>query len=126
MLALFNRHLAQPLLAWKAGSPHLRHLRTLEQTQYDLPDVIRARQLDAVREVVRHAWLTVPYYRARWKAAGLRAEAIRSLDDLRQLPILSKADVRTHPDELRSEAYRGAAVISKTTSGSTGVPPTIV
>jgi phenylacetate-coenzyme A ligase PaaK-like adenylate-forming protein len=126
MLALFNRRLAQPLLAWKAGSPHLRHLRTLEQTQYDPPDVIRARQLDAVREVVRHAWLTVPYYRARWKAAGLRPEAIRSLDDLRQFPILSKADVRDHADELRSDAYRGAAVISKTTSGSTGVPLTIL
>src|SRR5262245_59495707 len=116
MLALFNRHLAQPLLAWKAGSPHLRYLRTLEQTQYDVPHGILARHLDAAREVVRHSWLTVPYYRARWKAAGLRPDAIRSLDDLRQFPIVSKADVRLHADDLRSDAYRGATVVSKSTS----------
>src|SRR4051794_3423984 len=29
MLASFNRHLVGPLAAWKAGSPHLKHLRAL-------------------------------------------------------------------------------------------------
>lgn len=125
MLALFNRHFAQPFLAWKSGSPHLRHLRTLDRTQYDTPDVIRDRQLHAVRELLHHAWLSVPYYRARWKQLGLRPGAVRSLDYLRQFPVLSKAEIRAHADQLRSEAYRDRPVIAKTTSGSTGVPLTI-
>jgi phenylacetate-CoA ligase len=126
MLSLANRHLLQPLSGWKAKSPHLKHLRTLERTQYDPPEVIRERQLAAVRGLVRHAAETVPFYRDRWANLGLGPDAIRTLDDLRRFPVLSKADLRTHASRLRSSAYDQRAVISKTTSGSTGVPLTVV
>jgi phenylacetate-CoA ligase len=126
MLAVVNRHLIQPLAAWKAGSPHLNHLRTLERTQFDPPDIVRHRQLAAVRAFVRHAWETVPFYRDRWAAAGLHPDSVRTLDDLQQFPVLTKADIRAHSDQLRSDAFRGRPVTSKTTSGSTGVPLTIV
>jgi phenylacetate-CoA ligase len=125
MLAFVNRHLVQPLAAWKNASPHLKHLRTLDRTQFDPPDVIRDRQLAAVRAIVRHAWDTVPFYRDRWAAAGVHPDAIRSLDDLNQFPVLSKFDIRANADRLRSNSYRGP-VTKKTTSGSTGVPLTIV
>jgi phenylacetate-CoA ligase len=124
MFAVVNRHLIRPLSAWKAGSPHLKYLRTLERTQFDPPDVVRERQLAAVRATIRHAWETVPYYRDQWTAVGLRPDAVRSLDDLRQFPVLTKADIRAAGDRLRSNAYRGP-VTTKTTSGSTGVPLTV-
>ena len=125
MLDLLNRHLAQPLLAWKAGSPHLQHLRVLEQSQYDSSDTIQDRQVRAVRAIVRHAWRTVPYYRDRWRRLGLHPDAVRTLDDLRQFPALTKADIRQNGASLRSENYRGRFVFTKTTSGSTGVPLTV-
>jgi len=125
MLASLNRHLVQPLAAARAGSPHLKHLRALHRTQFDPPDVIRDRQLAAVRTMVRHAWDTVPFYRDRWAAAGLHPDAVRTLDDLIQFPVLTKADIRAHADRLRSNACSGP-VTKKTTSGSTGVPLTIV
>jgi phenylacetate-coenzyme A ligase PaaK-like adenylate-forming protein len=125
MLSLANRHLIQPLAAWKAKSPHLKHLRTLERSQYDPPEVIRARQLAAVRTIVRHARETVPFYRARWADLGLDLDAIRSLDDVKLFPVLSKADLRANPGQLRSSAYRDRLLASKTTSGSTGVPLTV-
>jgi phenylacetate-CoA ligase len=124
MLSAVNRHLVRPLSAWKIGSPHLRYLRTLERTQFDAPDVVRERQLTAVRQIVRHAWETVPFYRDRWAAAGLHPDAVRSLDDLRQFPVLTKNDIRAAGDRLRSDACRGP-MTRKTTSGSTGVPLTI-
>lgn len=124
MLSLVNRHLVRPLSAWKIGSPHLKYLRTLERTQFDGPEVVRERQLTAVRQIVRHAWETVPFYRDRWAAAGLHPDAIGSLDDVSQFPILTKADIRAAADRLRSNALRGP-VTTKTTSGSTGVPLTI-
>jgi phenylacetate-CoA ligase len=125
MLSFVNRHLVQPLAAWKAGSPHLKHLRALERSQFDPPDAVRDRQLAAVRAIVRHAWDTVPFYRERWAAAGLHPDAVRSLDDLGRFPVLTKADIRAHGDRLRSDAFRGRPVTLKTTSGSTGVPLTI-
>lgn len=125
MLASLNRLFVQPLAAQKAGSSHLKHLRTLERTQFDAPDVIRERQFAAIRTMVRHAWDTVPFYRERWKAAGIHPDALRTLDDLRQFPMLTKIDIRNHGDQLRSDAFRGRPVTTKTTSGSTGVPLTI-
>lgn len=124
MLTFFNRLLAQPAVGWRAGSPHLRHLRTVERTQFDPPEVVRGRQLDAVREIVGHAWQTVPFYRDRWSKHGLHPDAVRTLDDLATFPVLTKADLRAHGPRLRSEAYLGPTVV-KTTSGSTGVSVTV-
>ena len=74
MLDTLNRHLMHPLMAWREGKGHLRHLRTLERTQFDPPEVVRARQLAALKVQLKHAHDTVPYYRAAWERAG-RASA---------------------------------------------------
>ena len=125
MLSFVNRHLVQPLAAWKAGSFHLKHLRALERSQFDPPDVVRDRQLAAVRDVVRHAWDTVPYYRERWAAAGA-APGRRAL--ARRPAPVPGPDQGRHPGPRRpapSAAFRDRPVTLKTTSGSTGVPLTI-
>jgi phenylacetate-CoA ligase len=63
MLDFLNRHVLQPLAARKAGSNHLRYLRHLRQTQFDPPAVVAARQLGKLKQALRHAYETVPYYR---------------------------------------------------------------
>ncbi len=37
MLDFLNRNVMHPLMAWRAGSKHLDHLRVLRKTQYDPP-----------------------------------------------------------------------------------------
>jgi len=125
MLSALNRYLAQPLWARRDSSPHLRYLKLLERRQFDAPERVEERQSAAVREIVRHAWETVPYYRERWASLGLHPEALRSSADLRAFPILTKSNIREHGDRLRSDLYRNSKVARKTTSGSTGVPLTI-
>ena len=125
MLDTLNRHLMHPLMAWRAGSAHLRHLRTLRRTQFDSPEVIRARQLVALKAQLQHAWDTVPYYRAAWTRAGVHPSDVRKLPDLEAFPIVTKADIRRHNRALVSGAYDIAKCRVKTTSGSTGVPLTI-
>lgn len=122
MLDTLNRHLMHPLMAWREGKSHLAHLRTLERTQFDPPDVIRTRQLAAVKAQLQHAWDTVPYYRAAWTKAGVHPSDVRELSDLDAFPILTKADIRRHNRALVSSAYDVAKCRVKTTSGSTGVP----
>jgi phenylacetate-CoA ligase len=125
MLDFLNRHLVQPLYAAKAGSRHLQYLRTLRRTQFDPPEVVRARQLAALQAILRHAFDTVPFYRAAWTAAGVHPSDVASLDDLRHFPIVTKSDLRTRAVEFHSEAYRDRPYVTKRTSGSTGVPLTI-
>ena len=122
MLDTLNRHVVLPLIARKRGSRHFEFLRYLERTQFDPPEVVRARQLGMLKATLRHAWETVPYYRQTWAAAGVRPDAVRTLADLAAFPVVTKTDVRTRADDFVSTAYDAAELRVKTTSGSTGVP----
>ena len=125
MLTALNRHLVQPLAARKAGSQHLRYLKYLERTQFDAPEVIRLRQLARLKQTLRHAYETVPFYRRAWDEAGVHPTDVRSLDDLRSFPVLTKADIRAHEFDLLSTAFDVRTLLVKRTSGSTGVPLTV-
>ena len=61
---------------------------------------IRAMQADRLRGYLRDVVLPYsPYYRERFQSLRLRAEDIRSLDDLRKLPFTSKADLLPTPEK---------------------------
>lgn len=125
MLDFLNRHLMHPLMALKDRSRHLEYLRYLRQTQFDPQDVIRARQLAALKVTLRHAYETVPYYRAAWRKAGVHPSDVNSLADLEAFPVLTKDDIRRHERDLISSAFDASKLRVKRTSGSTGVPLTI-
>lgn len=125
MLDFVNRQITLPLIARKRGSQHLQFLEYLERTQFDPPELVRARQLGMVKAMLHHAWKTVPFYQQAWAAAGLHPDAVRSLEDLRSFPVVTKTDIRTQPEQLLSTAYAREKLRVKTTSGSTGVPLTI-
>lgn len=78
-------------------------------------------QLRRLRAVLRDAETHVPLYRARWAAAGVRAADVRSLEDLRRLPIVEKDDVRDRfPDGCLREGTRLERCRIQQTSGSSG------
>jgi phenylacetate-CoA ligase len=122
MLDFLNRHLMHPLMAKRGHSRHLEYLRYLKQAQFDPPDVIRARQLAALKVQLQHAFDTVPYYRKAWTEAGVHPHDVRSLADLEAFPVVTKADIRKHERDLISVLYDPAKLRLKRTSGSTGVP----
>jgi phenylacetate-CoA ligase len=125
LVEILNRHLLHPLAAAKNRSRHLAHLRHLRLTQFDPPEVIRGRQLARLKETLRHAFESVPYYQRVWAAAGVRPNDVRTLDDLKHFPVLTKADVRANETDLLSTRFDPATLLVKRTSGSTGVPLTI-
>lgn len=57
-------------------------------------EIVEARQLARVREVVGIALARSPFYRERYRAVGLSSsDEIRTLQDLRRLPLISKRDL---------------------------------
>jgi phenylacetate-CoA ligase len=88
--------------------------RPLEQWQ-----ALRDRRL---RETVRYAAETVPYYQDLFKQEGLDPAEIRTVADLAKLPLLDKSLVRQQPDLFVSNAVKGQPTLSVRTSGSTGTP----
>ncbi len=122
MLDFLNRNVMHPLMARRGRSRHLEYLRDLEQTQFDPPEVIRARQLAALKTTLKHAYETVPFYWAAWQKAGVHPSDVQTLADLEAFPILTKNDIRRHEHALISNAYDASKLRLKRTSGSTGVP----
>ena len=103
------------------GRPTLDLLRHLELTQYRSLEEIEALQLGALRRLLRHSYDHVPFYRDRLRAAGLAPEDVRSLSDLRALPILDRAEVRS-AGKTRASTAAPLPSIVKMTSGSSGEP----
>ena len=94
-------------------------------------DALRALQERRFRAVLERAW-QVPFYRRRWREAGLEPGDVRDLEDLEKLPPFSKGDlmrsIEEHPpfgDYHGLDLAAGEAretVVLHTTSGTTGTP----
>jgi phenylacetate-CoA ligase len=83
--------------------------------------VIRQRQWQALRSLLDHAFESVPFYRDCFQSLGLRPVDLSSWDDFAALPVLTKADIREHKEELVSSRYARQSLFSKKTSGSVGI-----
>ncbi len=76
-----------------------------------------------LREIVCHAYESVTYYRDLFDKAGVRPDDIRTLADLRGLPITTKADLQAAPAEaLLARNLDPSTFVQELTSGSTGRP----
>lgn len=80
-------------------------------------------QLQKLQRLVQHAFVHVPYYREVMNDRGVRPEDVKTLEDLRLLPLLSKDDVRRHLHfGLFADNHRKRDMHRISTSGSTGEP----
>jgi phenylacetate-CoA ligase len=119
--ARFIRHVLAPAWAWWEWSDYLTRQPELQRSQYDPPEVVEAKQWNRLRQLLQHAYDTVPFYRRRLDAIGLHPRAVQSIEDYRQLPVLTKQDIRDNADALLSANYAKSRFLHrKKTSGSTG------
>lgn len=86
-------------------------------------DELNILQVKRLQALAAHAYARVPFYRQRFDAAGIQPIAIRSLDDLQRLPVLTKADLRAHADDhMIAAGQRREHLRRNATGGSTGTP----
>ena len=81
---------------------------------------IVAIQNKKLKEQVKHVWDNVPYYRKKMEEAGVTPDDVQTIDDLKKLPFLSKADLReAYPYGLVGVPLKDCVRI-QSTSGTTG------
>jgi len=95
--------------------------RWLERSQWWIRDQILDFQWTELQKLLAHAFATVPYLTSKYRSAGVRLEDVRSWDDFRRLPPLTRDEINAHPRELCSTAYQGR-LLPHATGGSTGTP----
>ena len=100
-------------------------IATIETRDTWTRDALLAYQEEQLRRVVKHAVAHVPFYRKMFMERGLSADDIACVEDLRKLPMVSKADVRVDPMRLVDETKRRTDLIMESTIGTTGTPLTL-
>jgi phenylacetate-CoA ligase len=84
-------------------------------------------KLGLLQQHLRHAYDNSPYYRASFDAAGVHPDQVKSLDDIRRFPFITKQTLRERQQalppfgDLVAVPERDIVYISAS-SGSTGVP----
>jgi phenylacetate-CoA ligase len=106
----------------RASFTVLRLLPAQRRIPYQPPEVTAEQRNAGVREIVRYAVETVPYYRDLFARDGLDPREIRSAEQLRQLPTIDKSVVLEAPERFRSTSTESADALAFTTSGSSWVP----
>jgi phenylacetate-CoA ligase len=97
----------------------------LEPIERASVDELRALQLERLRWSLDHAYRNVAHYRAKFDAAGVRPEDLRSLEDLARFPFTTKADLReTYPFGMFA-VPREQVVRIHASSGTTGKPTVV-
>lgn len=71
---------------------------------------------------VAEAYREVPFYRHLYDKQNLSPEVIKTVNDLRQLPIITKKDIRLNPIGFINRRYNISRCYRSHTSGSTGEP----
>jgi len=99
------------------GGGRLAELRSLQRSERWTPERLGELQLERARAMVGYAYEHCRFYRERWKSAP----TIASLQDFSRIPVVTKADIGAHTNDLISSQFESAKLIGAKTGGSTGV-----
>jgi phenylacetate-CoA ligase len=95
----------------------------LMKNQWKSPEQIRRIQNQKLRNLVKHSYEKVPYYRKLLHSMDLKPEDVHTIEDLKKLPIITKEMINNLP--LEDTIAAGVNIIkcrTAKTSGCTAIP----
>lgn len=95
-------------------------LREAESRTFLTRDQVQEYQNVRLQILIQHAAHTVPYYRRLFVDHGIDPKSIRTVEDLAQIPILTKTEVQNNYSDFISESIPKSKRILAHTSGTTG------
>ena len=105
------------------GSRFVESLNEMDRVQWFSTEELLARSEERLSSLLKHAAENVPYYQDLYKQRGVKTDELRTLTDLKTLPIFTKSDYRAcEPETLFATNVPASLRIDRKTSGSTGEP----
>jgi phenylacetate-CoA ligase len=88
--------------------------------QWKSPPYIRRYQENRLRYIVRYAYENSYFYRNKFRECGISPLDICTLEDLRKIPTVTKAELRKDFPQVISKGFTEETCTAESTSGSTG------
>ncbi|AVR95977.1 phenylacetate--CoA ligase family protein [Pseudoduganella armeniaca] len=105
----------------RTGPRFQRALRRFTESAHLEGDALRDWQLQHLQRTIANAYQNVPFYKRLLDKEGIRPSDIRTLADMKRIPLTEKAHIRADPAGFINPRSRGFK-FSVQTSGSTGTP----
>ncbi len=103
------------------GVKTLKYYKTFFSKNLSLSrDEMVSLQNTLISNLIDHAYNHTGYYKELMDSLGLKPDDISCKEDLKKLPILSKATVRENLDKIKSDDCYGKKLVLTISSGSTG------
>jgi phenylacetate-CoA ligase len=113
-------HFLFPLHERLKGHTSVAMHRELEKSQWWPPQRLDSHRVERLRDFLLRIAAEVPYYRELFRRSGFDPRSVDRLEALRALPLLDKATIRAHFEQLKAE--RHGRVTRYNTGGSSGEP----
>ena len=126
LIKLAYRKLIFPARGILSGYYTLKCFNSLMKSQYFKEEKLLRIQENGLRNIVKHAYETVPYYHKKFKEFNIKPSDIKTLKNIKKLPVLTRREVFDNfPMNIVSHSYVKTHKIGLTlgfTGGSSGDP----
>lgn len=103
------------------GRKTFSYLKEMERLQWVSAEKLAQLRFEKLKALLIHSQENIPFYRERFKASGFDPFRMQCIEDIRRLPLLSKAEIRKNLDRMKWENCPGG-LTRFNTGGSSGEP----
>lgn len=102
---------------YKYFSEQIKEIELLDK------DKIEEFQFLKLKDIIKHSFETVPYYKKKWNELGINISQIQSFEEFKKnIPFIEKKDIQKNTELFISDKYSNTEMFSGSTGGSTGRP----
>ena len=116
------RNVVFPAMELYSQTTIKKNLAFLNKSQWWTPEQLGELQNKKLRALVRHAYRNVPYYRRLFNENDIRPDDIKTINDIRKIPYLTKDLIRENLTDLLAQNISSSRYMKFHSSGSTGEP----
>ena len=123
---LIAQKIGYPVYDLYIGNNTLKILNFLKKTQWWDSDKINRLQLLKLKLLVNHSYKNVPYYHFLFKRKNIKPNDIKTIEDIKKIPILTKEIVKSQGSQMISKIHDKKTLIYSRTGGTTGQPLRVI
>ena len=100
----------------------LKNFNALQKSEWYPQEKLRSIQLTKLKKVIGHAYQHVPFFKDKFGGLGLLPRDIKTLEDLKKIPPLTRQDVIDFHEDMVDNHYKASITIANNVNRDPGQP----